>query len=279
MLKKEKGEEGDLLKEKTVLIFATTLIILSLMLTGLVITVAASDTGELAFYASPSQSSLGYGASDEVFWRTDALPTSYPFFDLKVNITDVTDFRSVVFSVQWDPTYLNLTAYTPGDFLPSGLPEATGWFVWWDYAEGEMHEAANSFVYGYGPTSVSKPNWGWVMTLTFQYLSPTPSVGSPVDTDIVIVKNATDNMETKWRDNSTVYHDFDYLSYPYVHKCHFHYEAPPLPPVGGKAAPISMPIIKPESQIPWIWLTTIILSLALTVVYVKKRKRHREINS
>jgi hypothetical protein len=51
------------------------------------------------------------------------------------------------------------------------------------------------------------------------------------------------------------------------------------PPVGGKVLPINMPIIKPELQTPWIWLTAIILSLAVTVVYVKKRKRHTEIIS
>jgi len=53
---------------------------------------------------------------------------------------------------------------------------------------------------------------------------------------------------------------------------------PPPPPVGGRAFPINMPMIKPELQIPWIWLSTIILPLVLTVVYVKKRKRNIEIN-
>jgi len=55
---------------------------------------------------------------------------------------------------------------------------------------------------------------------------------------------------------------------------------PPIrPPVGGKAISIDKSIIKPELQTPWIGLTTIILSLALVVVYVKKRKRNTEINS
>ena len=53
---------------------------------------------------------------------------------------------------------------------------------------------------------------------------------------------------------------------------------PPLPPVGGKAIPIDNPIVKPELQTTWIWLTAIILPLVATVVYVKKRKRHTEIN-
>ena len=53
----------------------------------------------------------------------------------------------------------------------------------------------------------------------------------------------------------------------------------PSPPLGGKAASINISIHNPELQIPLIWLTTGILSLALVVVYVKRRKRHTEINS
>jgi hypothetical protein len=54
--------------------------------------------------------------------------------------------------------------------------------------------------------------------------------------------------------------------------------APP-PPVGGEATPIYIPMNNPETPTFWIWLTTIILSLTVTVAYVKKRKRHTEINS
>jgi len=50
-------------------------------------------------------------------------------------------------------------------------------------------------------------------------------------------------------------------------------------PVGGKATPINIPMNKPETPTLWIWLSIIILSLVLTVVYVKKRKRHTKINS
>jgi len=50
-------------------------------------------------------------------------------------------------------------------------------------------------------------------------------------------------------------------------------------PVGGKATPINILTNKPETPTLWIWLTTIILSLVLTVVYVKKRKRNTEISS
>jgi peptide/nickel transport system substrate-binding protein len=52
------------------------------------------------------------------------------------------------------------------------------------------------------------------------------------------------------------------------------YEPAPKP-VGGKATPINMPTNKPETPALWTLLTTIIVSLALTAVYVKKRKRNR----
>jgi parallel beta-helix repeat protein len=48
---------------------------------------------------------------------------------------------------------------------------------------------------------------------------------------------------------------------------------PPTPPVGGKANPIDSQMINLELQIPWIWLTTIILPLLATVVYVKFKKK------
>jgi hypothetical protein len=47
---------------------------------------------------------------------------------------------------------------------------------------------------------------------------------------------------------------------------------PPPKPVGGKATPINMGF-EPEIQTSWIWLTTIILPLLATVVYVKLRKK------
>jgi len=49
--------------------------------------------------------------------------------------------------------------------------------------------------------------------------------------------------------------------------------APPPPPVGGKATLINVPINKPELQLPWIWLTTIILAVSISVAIIKHRKK------
>ena len=47
----------------------------------------------------------------------------------------------------------------------------------------------------------------------------------------------------------------------------------PLLPVGGKATPIDKAIIKPELHNPWIWLSTIILPLIATAVFIKLKKK------
>jgi len=49
--------------------------------------------------------------------------------------------------------------------------------------------------------------------------------------------------------------------------------AAPPPPVGGKANPIDIQMINLELQTLWIWLTTIILAISMSVAYVKHRKK------
>jgi hypothetical protein len=43
--------------------------------------------------------------------------------------------------------------------------------------------------------------------------------------------------------------------------------------VGGKAIPIDVSLNNPEPQIPWIWLSMLILELAATTVFVKLKKK------
>jgi parallel beta-helix repeat protein len=49
--------------------------------------------------------------------------------------------------------------------------------------------------------------------------------------------------------------------------------APAPKPVGGKANPINMSIIKPETPTLWIWLSAVTLSLIATAVFVKHKKK------
>jgi len=78
---------------------------------------------------------------------------------------------------------------------------------------------------------------------------------------------------------SNVTHAFLYFTYSHSTNHIKIFTSPPPPPVGGEAVPINRVIVKPGFQIPWIWLTTIMLLLVTTVVYVKKRKRDTEIFS
>jgi hypothetical protein len=45
------------------------------------------------------------------------------------------------------------------------------------------------------------------------------------------------------------------------------------PVVGGKAIPIDVSLNNPEPQIPWIWLSMLILELAATTIFVKLKKK------
>ena len=208
-----RSKEKKILKRFYITLLASLmfLVLLTLLVGGLVTINFSGDTGELAF------------DKELISWVKGSEPSDLKF-DLTVNITDVTNLRAMVFSVEWDPTYLAVPSYTPGDFLPASPPQATGWMITWDKPAGQMKEAANSFLSGYGPTSVSKPDWGWVMTLTFQYVGPTPTANSPVDTFINITKNPDAGMDTKWKDSTNVFRDFDKLSDPSIHRCAFHYE-------------------------------------------------------
>ena len=51
------------------------------------------------------------------------------------------------------------------------------------------------------------------------------------------------------------------------------YTPAPPPPVGGKATPINIPTNKPETPTLWIWLSTIILPLIATAVFLKHKKK------
>jgi len=174
------------------------------------------------------------------------------WFELKINVTDVTNLKALVISVEWDPTYLEVPSYTPGDLLPAMPPDATGWMITWDHEAGKMKEAANSFLAGKGPVNVSSPIWGWAMTLNFSYVGPDP----PITTSINITKNLGAAMDNKWRDSSDVYHDFDYLGVdPIVHM-------------------ISTEII-PEFPLATVMMGLFIVVTLLAVVFKKKSGSRR----
>jgi pimeloyl-ACP methyl ester carboxylesterase len=52
-------------------------------------------------------------------------------------------------------------------------------------------------------------------------------------------------------------------------------QPPPPTSVGGEATSINIPISKPEPPALWIWLTTILLPLAATTIFVELKKKKR----
>jgi len=197
---------------------------------------STAETGNLAF------------EKNSVVWDV----TSSQNLTLKINITDVTDLMGIVLSVHWDPTYLNLSAITPGDLLPTGMPEATGWVYTMKYAAGNLSEAANTFLPGNGPVSVSQPDWGWVMTLTFEFVGTAPPPGSPIETDIMIVDEPDADMDTVWTDNVPAIHDFDKLDDPRIH--------------------IVSTEIVPEFPLAVVMLALFMIVALVVVVFKKKRR-------
>jgi hypothetical protein len=214
------------LKGKTLTLPLATLMIVSFLATGFVVSVGATPGAKLAF------------DPNSISWLVGSEPAGLTF-DVDINITDVLNLKGVVVSVEWDPTYIGVTGakFTGGTLLPGAPPDATGWMITWNEAGGQMQEAANQFMAGYGPVNVSSSSWELVGTMHFIYVGATPPAGTPVDTYINITKQPTISMDTKWRDSSDVYHDFDYLiGTPTVDQVHFHYEAvigPPVTPVAS----------------------------------------------
>jgi len=58
-----------------------------------------------------------------------------------------------------------------------------------------------------------------------------------------------------------------------IDEVHINYASTYIHAVGGKAIPINMATINSELQIPWIWLSTIILAVSISIAYIKHRKK------
>lgn len=162
--------------------------------------------------------------------ETDVLP-DWPYFDVNITITNVTDIVGAVFSVHWEPSKLNLTSYEgviyipgilpldpipgyPDYLLPSGTGGMSTLMVFAvDYTGGNLKEAAQIQLSPFSPKTYTDPNWGWVAKLTFEVIG-TP----PFQTDITIVDNPDVKMATKWTPDGTTWNKFEALG-----TCRFKY--------------------------------------------------------
>ena len=110
-------------------------------------------------------------------------------FDVKVMITNVSQYYSTVFSLAWDPSKLDVQSIVAGDatynasktmFGPAyaEFNHTTGILREWAY--GQLGADAGSV------KAYADPTWGWVATLKCKYVGPDPSIPSPISTWITI---------------------------------------------------------------------------------------------
>ena len=158
---------------------------------------------------------------DVVFWTLEEEPVTYPYFYVNVTITNVTDVISAPFSVHWDPTILSLTDIIQGNFLePPGTGGISSPLYMVNYTAGYLEDYAYTQVHPFAPKSFPATTWGWVATLTFEFIGTPPTAGFPIDTDIVFV-NEPPKRPTYWFDSVPTKHNFAQML-----PCHFHYETP-----------------------------------------------------
>jgi len=178
-----------------------------------------------------------------VSWLVGSEPVGKKF-TVQMNITNVSNFVGISFSFHWDPTYLNLTnvlftndcvfgtAAVPAPGGTGGTtvtPAAGNWKTITYFSDGNFSQQAYGEIPTYVPLSFTSPTWGKVVTLEFEYIGAAPSIGSPVDTDIVLVNNdyvlpGGYKMATQWvKTPGPVATTFSVLG-----SAHFHYEAQPM---------------------------------------------------
>jgi len=204
----------------------------SLLLAVLVASVALT-VGTVSGVSGPPEGTLAlFDAVDmdhAVTWVNGSEPGTYPYFDVKVMVTNVSQYYSTVFSLVWDPAILDLTSITAGNAteIPPGVTGPIYFgpsYSEWNHATGELRE----WVYGQlGPVwgslhwynETTTPVWGWVATLTFKFVGSPPAVGEPIDTYINLTYLEA-GYKTGW------YKLVDYQRRPFATlvSCHFRYE-------------------------------------------------------
>jgi len=135
-----------------------------------------------------------------VTWVKGSEPGTYPYFDVKVMITNVSQYYSTMFSLEWDPAILDLTSITAGDATYNETKTMFGpAYAEWNHTTGVLRE----WVYGQlgadagSVKTYADPVWGWVATLRFKFVGTPPAIGNPVDTHVNIT-NLEPYQRTGW---------------------------------------------------------------------------------
>jgi len=130
-----------------------------------------------------------HNASALVSHETDTMPL-WKNFDVKLMITNVSQYYSTVFSLAWNPSELDLISITAGDATFNASKTMFGpAYAEWNHTTGILREWAYGQL-GADAGSVkayADPTWGWVATLRFKWVGLTPpSIPSPISTWITI---------------------------------------------------------------------------------------------
>jgi hypothetical protein len=141
-----------------------------------------------------------YAAAGEIYIdpcpvavTTTSPPAGWPNFDVEVRVSNVTNIVGIIFSMQWNPSLMELLSVTKGDFL---LPAGAGGDFYAgptliDNVAGKLHEVSWTQLAAYAPKTFTDSASGLVVTLGFNYTGPDPVIGTPV-TDFI---NFTDYLE------------------------------------------------------------------------------------
>jgi len=203
--------------QKTKLVSWTLLctIVLSIMIVGVPIVTAHDPEGTYALFDAVDD-------DHSVEWVSGSEPGSYPFFDVKLMFTNVTNAYAASFSLEYDPAILNYSSHVWGDaFAASGktvlpldptLDYTNGWII-----QGSIGQL--------GPDSGSvktytDPSWGLVATFTFKFIGSPPALGSPINT-LINITNVEGRTSSWWKFGSDP-PEGAFLTYV---SCGFHYEA------------------------------------------------------
>ena len=203
---------------------------LVMLMIFLVTTVAVRIT-----YSSPEVEGKLYLDPPTVSWETPPHVVG-DTFTVQAKITDVTDCFSIAFSLQWDPTILEMVGKATKGTVLEGVdtffisPDP-------DNVAGNLKEVSYTRLGDVAGVTITSPDSGLVATMTFK-ARVAPSMGSPIDTDIEIVN--TVDLPTYWV-NSPASGSVRYEFLEMV-LCHFHFEVVTVPPYPPKAVKTHSPL-------------------------------------
>ena len=175
-----------------------TSILLAMLIAG--VTVMVGTPSVMAF--DPTGTMTLFDAADNdyaVTWVLGSEPGSYPFFDVKLMLTDISDAYAASYSLEYDPTILNFSSHTFGDAFDATGKVPSKWSPTIDYANGWIKEGNNGHMQPDTGSvkTYTDPTWGWVATFTFEFIGATPAVGSPIST-LINITNIFPGRTSEW---------------------------------------------------------------------------------